>query len=189
MKNRIFENNKTKLIAFLLLICTAALMFSSCAENKIDKPEDTNLEYWLLDRPNKNEWTELSNSHWLDDKYYLASGYEPIIDENGNLSKPEKYVMYTVGDYPLHDFGVKRIISIDITDPDVMVWGLTINSSKDKVISILTKNGFVSHHDSEEMFIAQNGNYKVCVKYSYKIEITYDMSSIIEQILIWGYGK
>lgn len=42
-----------KLIALLLLLCTLTLALSSCGGEKIEKPEDTNLEHWLLDRPSK----------------------------------------------------------------------------------------------------------------------------------------
>ena len=189
MKNGNIKTKATKLIALLLLLCTLTLMLSSCGGEKIEKPEDTNLEYWLLDRPNKKEWTELSNSHWLDDRYYLASRYEPIIDENGNLSKPTKHVLYVVGDYPLDDLGVKRITAIYITDPDVYVWGLTINSSRDEVKSILNKNGFIKHQDTDDKYIVRKENYTVIVEYGHIIKIMYSTTSLIEQILILGYGK
>lgn len=179
-----------KLIALLLLLCTLTLALSSCgAEPELSKPEDTNLEYWLLDRPNKKEWTELPNSHWLDDKDYLASGYELIIDENGNLSKPEKYIMFTVGNYPLHDLGVKRITTIRITDPDVYIWGLNINSSRDDVKSTLDKNGFIKNYDSEKKYVANSGNYDITVEYGSMIKIVYKMTSVLEQILVMEYGK
>lgn len=181
-----------KLIALALLLCTFALLLSSCGGNKdvkIEKPEDTNLEYWLLDSPYNKEWVELPNSHWLDDRDYLALGDEPIVDDNGNLSKPEKYVMYTVGNYPLYDFGVKKIISITITDPDVYVWGLTINSTRDEVVTILKNHGFSIYHDDNESFTGKNGNYTMIIKYNECIKIRYDMTSILEQILILGYGK
>ena len=50
MKNGKIKLNKTRIIALILLLCTVTLMFSSCGSEKIEKPEDTNLEYWLLDK-------------------------------------------------------------------------------------------------------------------------------------------
>ena len=36
-----FKTNATKLIALMLLLCTAVLMFSSCAGEKIDRRSET----------------------------------------------------------------------------------------------------------------------------------------------------
>ena len=178
-----------KLIALTFLLCSFALLLSSCGSSndvKIEKPENTNLEYWLLDSPYNKEWVELPNSHWLDDRDYLAKGYDPIVDDNGNLSKPEKYVMYTVGNYPLYDFGVKKIRTITITDPDVYVWGLTINSTRDEVISTIEQHGFIKQYDNDGRFTARNGNYMIAVQYNKSIQISYVMSSIIEKIYTLG---
>ena len=179
-----FQTNKTKLIALLLLLCTLTLIFSSCARDKIDKPEDTNLEYWLLDKPNKKEWTELSNSHWLDDNHYLAKGYDPIIDENGNRSAPEQSVIYTVSRYPLIYLGIKKITHIKITDPSVYVWGLTVNSTREEVEKVMTGLGFTPSMNNNEIYATNNGNYSFTFRYDSKtMEIGYSTTSIPEIII------
>ena len=176
-----------RILSLILLLFTLSLMFTSCGNYvKIEKPEDTNLEYWLLDKPNKKEWTELPNSHWLDDKNYLDARYEAVIDENGNLTSPEQYIIYMVGNYPLYDAGVKRITNIRITDPSVYIWGLTINSSRDEVKSTMQKNGFSIHYDGENQFTGKNGHYTFVIEYNRIIEIRYDMTSIIETIFTMG---
>ena len=48
-----------KIVALILLLCTVTLMFSSCGSEKIEKPEDTNLEYWLLDKLDTDSCTEI----------------------------------------------------------------------------------------------------------------------------------
>ena len=135
-----------KTVVLLLLLCIFALMFSSCSVYpELPMPKDTNLEYWLLYNPYNKNWTELPNGYWMEDFYgksYLAQGYEPIIDEDGNLSAPEHCVIYSTGNYPLSDKGVKRIMSIRITDPQVSVFGLTINSTREEIDEVMTKNGF-----------------------------------------------
>lgn len=135
-----------KLVALLLLLCTFSLFFTSCTgKSAIAKPEDTNLEYWLLESPYNKNWTELPNGYWMEDFYgksYLAEGYEPIVDENGNLTAPEHCVIYSTGNYPLVDKGVKRITDIRITDPQIYVFGLTINSTREEINEVMTKNGF-----------------------------------------------
>ena len=137
-----------KLFSLLLLLSMLTLMFSSCGSNKdvkLEKPEDTNLEYWLLYNPYNKNWTELPNKYCHENfmwKSYLAQGYEPVIDEDGNLSAPQHCVIYSTGNYPLSDMGLKRITSISITDPQVSVFGLTINSTREEIDEVMTKNGF-----------------------------------------------
>ena len=170
-----------KIIALILLLCTVTLMFSSCGSEKIEKPEDTNLEYWLLDKPNKKEWTQLS-----DKNIYLSKGYEAAVDIYGNTTAPECAVVYTVSNYPLYDFGVKRVTSINISDPEIYIWGLTINSTKDEVISALSKVGFRIESNNSNQCIADNGNYRIIVRYNQKITIMYRETSIIETIFTLG---
>ena len=64
-----------KLIALTLLFCTLILMFSSCGNNvKIEKPEDTNLEYWLGEVIDNNSLIELS-AHYFE-REYISPKYE-----------------------------------------------------------------------------------------------------------------
>ena len=173
-----FKTNATKLIALMLLLCTAVLMFSSCAGEKIDKPEDTNLDYWIGDTLNTNEVTLLEELPTSD--LYLDSKYEPIIDVEGNFSKPEHCVVYYYSNYPLADLGiVKRISRIEITDPAVNVWGFTINSTKEEVVSILKKNGFTDIRRNYNDIVADNGRYRVVFRQGESIYMHYETPSII----------
>ena len=157
-----------KTVVLLLLLCIFAMIFSSCSVYpELPMPEDTNLEYWLLYNPYNKNWTELPNGYWMEDFYgksYLAQGYEPVIDEDGNLSVPEHCVIYSTGNYPLIDMGVKRITSISITDPQVSVFGLTINSTREEIDEVMTKNGFaVSYMLPLDTAISyQNEEYRIC---------------------------
>ena len=181
MKNGKTKLNKTKIVALILLICTVTLMFSSCGSEKIEKPEDTNLEYWLLDKPDKKGWTQLS-----DKNTYLSKGYETAFDIYGNTTAPECAVVYTVSNYPLYDFGVKRVTSINISDPEIYVWGLTINSTEDEVILALGEEGFMIDTNNHELLIADNGHYRIIVRYNKSIKIMYRETSIIETIFTLG---
>ena len=165
-----------KLIALLLLLCMFTLVLSSCGEKKIEKPEDTNLEYWLLDFVDKENLTLIIDLY--AEEHYLAKGYEPIIDENGDLQPPEKCVMYYAMNYPLLDLGIKAISTIIITDPEVYVWGLTINSTKEEVQSVLENNGFVVSSSGDKI-IANFGRYKIGVRIGKRIIVGYNPPSII----------
>ena len=170
-----------KTVVLLLLLCIFAMIFSSCSVYpELPMPEDTNLEYWLLESPYNKNWTELPNGYWMEDFYgksYLAEGYEPIVDENGNLTAPEHCVIYDTGNYPLVDKGVKRITDIRITDPQIYVFGLTINSTREEIDEVMTKNGFevrgmrpadtaISYQNEEYriVFYSNNQFYKDSIK-------------------------
>ncbi len=153
-------------LSILLLLCTLTLLLSSCMIEQIEKPQNTNLEHWLLDSPYNKNWTELPDDFWMDDylgKSYLAEGYEPIVDENGNLTAPEHCVIYDTGNYPLSDKGVKRITSIRITDPQIYVFGLTINSTREEINEAMTKNGFEVRYmrPADTAISYQNEQYRI----------------------------
>ena len=178
MKN---ANYKTKLIVLILLLCTVTLMFSSCAEEKLDKPEDTNLEYWLLDDPNTDEWTRLTPSYQgFPTVTYLAKGYDTALDIYGNITSPKRCVTYCVGNYPILEMGIKKIVGIRIEDPDIYVWGLTINSTREEVVEIMEKMGFEEGSKSPDTYIGRKDNYRVIFRFEYNIiDIVYDSFSII----------
>ena len=167
-----------KLIALTLLLCTLSLMFSSCGNNvKIEKPEDTNLEYWILDILDTDNAILLKDFYGSD--LYLDSKYEPVVDENGDLCRPEQCIAYYVSNYPLKDLGItKKISSIVITDPTVNVWGLTINSSSEKIIATLEQKGFTVSVSADRI-LGDLGRYTIIAKSGESISINYEMPSII----------
>ena len=169
-----------KIIALTLLLCTLTLLLSSCGSNKdvkIEKPEDTNLEYWLLDRPDKNNWIKLDSPS----DAYLAQGYEAIIDENGEKSLPEQAVFFYLSHYPTAEIGIKIIDSIHITDPNVYVWGLTFNSTKEEIKEVMKVMGF-NVEIGKYHCTAEKDNYRFIIRYGKKIEIYYRQFSIINSI-------
>ena len=151
MKNGTIKTNKTRIIVLILLLCTFTLVLSSCGSEKIEKPDDTNLEYWLLDKPDVSDCTQI----YCGDPYrekFLAQGYTAIVDEKGNLTAPGEAVVYSVEMYPYRDLklGTKRIVCINITDPEVHAWGLTINSTHEEIVETLKNVGYTIHQDYED---------------------------------------
>ncbi len=181
MKNGKIKASATKLIALLLLLCTVTLMFSSCGNDvKIEKPEDTNLEYWLLDKPNKKDFT------YIDKIGHLSNEYEPIVNDDGSLSAPQEYVAYHFGNYPTDEIGIDRILYIQITDPDVSVWGLTINSTKEEIVETFSKMGFYIDGPWEERCNIRNEKLEIYIFYNKKIIIQRKVISIGNSIY---FGK
>ena len=182
-----------KLIALTLLLCTFALLLSSCGSSnavKIEKPEDTNLEYWLLDSPNKREWTKLYED--ILGGTYLANGYEAVLNESDNLlypkHSPEHSVIYYTENYPIEEIGIKKITGICITDPEIYVWGLTVNSTREEVVEVMEKMGFEERYLGPNIYSGINGRYKFTFRFNEKrIVIRYISFGIIENMLASYY--
>ena len=183
-----------KLIALTLLLCTFALLLSSCGSSnavKIEKPEDTNLEYWLLDSPNKKEWTKLHGD--ILSSTYLANGYEAVLNESDNLVYPPKHapeyaVVYSTENYPIEEIGIKKITGIYITDPEIYVWGLTVNSTREEVVEVMEKMGFKDRQGGSNIYCGDKGRYSVIFRFNEKeIEIRYCSFGIIEYLIASYY--
>ena len=183
-----------KLIALTLLLCTLTLLLSSCGNSndvKIEKPEDTNLEYWLLDSPNKKEWTKLYED--ILGGTYLANGYKAVLNESDNLVYPLKYapehsVVYSTENYPIEEIGIKKITGIYITDPEIYVWGLTVNSTREEVVEVMEKMGFEERKCGSNIYCGDKGRYGVIFRFDTKeIEIRYCSFGIIENMIASYY--
>ena len=170
-----------KLIALTLLLCTLALLLSSCGDNKIEKPEDTNLEYWLFDTPDMSDYTEIFSNHPSKESF-LAKGYEAIIDEKGRLREPDKAVVYDIQMYPYADlnYGSKRVSCITITDPSIYVWGLNIYSTREEIIKTLEEVGYKIYAELEGISISfrlsSDEDWRVSIRYDKSIEISCDFA-------------
>ena len=135
-----------KLVALLLLLCTFALFFTSCTgESAIAKPEDTNLEYWLFDEPNKENLTLVRSGRSY--KLFLASGYENV---DVKYTCEPNAVYYKTNKTSIGLINRNRISQITITDPEVTLWGLTINSTHEEFHATLTQVGFEETYWNEE---------------------------------------
>lgn len=158
-----------KIITLILLLCTFTLLLSSCGSNKIEKPEDTNLEYWLLDKPDIDNWTKVA---FETENMYLAKGYKGSTTyENGETSIPECYVAYYVNKYPYTDLGSSKITKIKITDPGVSVWGLNINSTREEIIAVAERLNCKLNTEDENRITFIFEKIWVTVQYGDFIEI------------------
>ena len=55
---------------------------------------------------------------------------------------PEHCVIYTVTNYPDYSSNSRHVTRIEITDPAVRVYGLSISSTAEEIKSIMTTEGF-----------------------------------------------
>ena len=131
-------------IAFLLLpfFCLTA------CNTTYTKPDDTDLEYWISDRPSSDLLLEKGYKiiyGWMGATEYLAPQYEvagEIYDNAYNASnKPKEYVSYVIGGYPdcSDESGVVHVI---VTDPKIRVYGLTTESEQSIIDEKMNALGF-----------------------------------------------
>ena len=129
------------LISTILLIAVLCVCFASCQRN-VDKPEGTNLEYWLGDYNSQADLEKAGCTYvtrGFGNVTLLGSSYTLEYNENGKIKG--SFVLYQLSGYPDHTdkYAITRIY---INDPEVNIYGLTINSTEEEFEKILKKNGF-----------------------------------------------
>ncbi len=159
--------------AFLILLSVLAIFLSGCTY-RIDKPQNTNLEFWIT------EQTDSWNLEGYQPKYgmfggrqYYGTGYTPTYDENDRQIDPEFCVIYTITSYPDHSSNKSAITEIYISDPEVYVYGLTLNSDDEEIKKVMKEEGF---KNTENLIFTKN---KVEIRFGDKdITISYDVSNV-----------
>ena len=133
---------KAKIIFGITLL---SLFISACSSNKkdsdiyLDRPEDTNLEFWITQKVSFEDFDNKGCTYlpgWMGADEYLDSRY--VADTSGKMAAaPDIHVTYLVTGYPdlLDDNAITRI---DITDPSITVYGLTLNSTDNDIINRIT---------------------------------------------------
>ena len=123
---------------YLLTLLSASILFiGGCSKNAhdkslyIDKPSETNLEFWITQRVTLEEMENKGCTFlpgWMGASEYLDSRYTAEVN-GGMETAPEIHVTYLVTGYPdtLDDLAVTHI---EITDPSIAVYGLTLNSTE-----------------------------------------------------------
>ena len=117
----------------LFILPLIALSLTSCGKY-LDKPNDTTLEFWITERVT-SEMAKEKGCTFIPGMFggdmYLGSHYQMVeIDDVKQV--PEIRVIYTITGYPdtLND---RAVTHINISDPAVTVYGLTMNSSKEEI--------------------------------------------------------
>lgn len=116
---------------------------------QLQRPKNTNLGFWITEQVgNLSDRGYREIYGWMGAREFYGEGYEPIIDEEGNEHKPEYYVTYLVSAYPDYADGGQYITRIEITDVEVTVYGLTVNSSFEEFDKTFREMGYeIEVHD------------------------------------------
>ncbi len=184
-----------KAILLLLIICTLSL--TSCEGvlfeigfrfNELitsldftplpDKPEGTELEFWIGDR-----YADLDLSGHIE-KYgmwggrqYYGLGYVPTEVEGYGQKDPEHYVRYVFTGFPDHSDSM-AVSYIEFNDPNINIWGLTVNSTDEEFTEVLEGLGF-KVTDSGTFISAKRGRLDISLSAStHTMQIRYDVTNI-----------
>ena len=174
---------KASILFTAVLCCLLSFMLCSCVgcSDKIpEKPDDTTLEFWLAEDVSSVDFSAYIERAGVFGAYeYFGQGYAPITEDNEQIL-PQYYVLYTVGGYPDTSDKWNYITRIQITDPNIHVYGITCATSLEEFDKTMKDLGYKISEDSETMHSATLG--KVCFRLvSYngegKLSISVDVSN------------
>ena len=95
-----------------------------------EMPKNTSLEFWITEDVKDRDWTGHDEIYgWMGAREFLGSGYKKNEDPTGANQHPDHYVSYVITAWPDYADGGEFLTDITVTDPDVTVYGLTIEST------------------------------------------------------------
>ena len=103
------------------------------------KPKDTTLEYWICDDVSSVDWgghDEITG--WMGAQEFLGKGYH--IGARGE--RPNVRVSYLLTAWPDYADGGQYVTTIEITDPAVSVYGLTVESEPAEFEQVMMSMGY-----------------------------------------------
>ena len=127
------------LIFLVVILCLPA--FLSCGR-RLSEPEH-DLEFWIGENVDGYDFSEYQPKYGIMGGFeYYGRGYVPTLAEDGWQIDPEHCVIYTLTNYPDYSSNSLCVTRIEITDPAVRVYGLSISSAVEEIKSIMTAEGF-----------------------------------------------
>lgn len=162
---------------FLVLACAAILIsVLTFSQRTVPRPE-TDLEFWICDNVNDFDFSEYQPRFGLmGGREYYGKGYQPTVDENGEQIDPAHCVIYTVTAYPDYASASSHITRITITDPNVRIWGLTVDASSTDIMTVMEQNGF--RHSTTDIGLTYKRG-KISIRFSRgSITVSADVTNI-----------
>lgn len=133
-----------KLLITLCVLASALALISCQSPKSVPKPEDiTGLDFWVTEDVSEVDFSEYHIVPGLfGGREYYGTQYVPDTDENGEQTEPPVYVKYTVTAWPDYSDGGSYVTRIVWNDPDVSIFGLTVDSSVSKITGTLSALGY-----------------------------------------------
>lgn len=156
---------KKSAFALLLTALIALCLCAGCADAYPipEKPDDTSLEFWIAQDVSAVDFSEYYEvPGWFGGQQFYGKEYQPEeVDENGfAVVEPQYCVKYFVGAYPDAADGGQFVTQIDITDPHVVVYGLSCDSTLAEFDGIMKGRGYTISEDSAAMHTATLGRIR-----------------------------
>ncbi len=143
----------------LSIALTLVLCLTGCEKKAIfmQKPENTNLEFWITQEVTLSDFEGYQEKYgWFGANEFYGRGYEPTMSENNEQIDPEHYVKYLVTSYPDYSSSRLAVTQITITDPSVTVYGLTMGSSREEIVSTMEALGYTTGQQGEELWVKKD---------------------------------
>ena len=108
-----------------------------------EMPKNTSLEIWITEDVKDQDWTGHDEIYgWMGAREFLGSGYKKNEDPTGANQHPDHYVSYVITAWPDYADGGEFVTDITVTDPDVTVYGLTIESTYEEFDAVFESLGY-----------------------------------------------
>lgn len=108
-----------------------------------EMPKNTSLEFWITEDVKDRDWTGHDEIYgWMGAREFLGSGYKKNEDPTGSNQHPEHYVSYVITAWPDYADGGEFVTDITVTDPDVTVYGLTIEATYEEFDAVFEPLGY-----------------------------------------------
>ena len=126
-----------KKIGFSIAAAAFTMLITGCDAKKaiyLSRPDDTNLEFWITQSVAFEDFKEKGCTYlpgWFGADEYLDSRYVADTRE-GQATAPDIHVTYLLTGYPDTIDG-KAITRIEITDPSITVYGLSLISTAEEI--------------------------------------------------------
>lgn len=118
----------------IIVLILLAFGLSGCNNKDLSEPI-SNLEFWIAENVDDIDFsTHQMKYGMMGGEEYYGIGYLPTLDESGQQIDPVHCVLYTVTAYPDYSSKSKHITYIKITDPNIILYGLSLESSKEEII-------------------------------------------------------
>ncbi len=127
------------LVVLIVMIWTVMFFTKSEQPYSPPKPEDTNLEFWICDDVSLVDW----NGHdeitgWMGAWEFLGKDYR----RSKTGGRPYVRVSYILTAWPDYADGGQYVTTIEITDPAVSVYGLTVESEPAEFERVMESMGY-----------------------------------------------
>lgn len=181
---------KPFVIALLSLACISTL--ASCTPSPVypnqpssssmpsvyQKPEDTNLEFWITEDVGQVDFSVYQETSFMyGAKEFYGTGYQAVFDEAGNTTRPDHYVIYCITAYPDYADGGQYVTGIEITDPHITCYGLTVDASLEDFDKIFSDMGFTVSSPSKVTHRAVKDNITFLFEQGKRLKIDAKISN------------